>query len=279
MKLAYDVVGEGPTILLIHGGAEDADMLAPQATALAASGWRAVAYDRRGTGASTRDDWPGQGADQHADDAADLLRELGVTPESPATVLGFSSGGVVALAVAARHPGLVREVIAWEPATLGVVPGGAETHTAINAAGERHLVDHPQDWVGAFKATIAVLSGGQADLDGPEVARMSANAEAVMRDDARLITRHVFAPGELPAGKIVIALGAGVNPLHQRIAECLTIQHGLPLVRVPDADDHEIYLLRPEVLVSFLASRAAQRRDERRPESVLAEGTAHGETQ
>ncbi|MCK9901660.1 hypothetical protein CC117_24470 [Parafrankia colletiae] len=262
MRLAYDVFGEGPTILLIHGGAEDADMLAPQAAALAASGWQAVAYDRRGTGSSTRDDWPGKGADQHADDAADLLRALGATPERPATVLGFSSGGVVALALAARHPGLVHEVIAWEPATLGVLPGGAETHAAINAAGERYLADHPQDWVGAFRTTLAVLSGGQADLDGPEVARMSTNAEAVVRDDAQLITKHVFAPGELPADKVIVALGAGVNPLHQQIAECLNIQHGLPLVQVPDADDHEIYLARPQVLSVFLATRAAQRRDE-----------------
>ncbi|MBL7495796.1 alpha/beta fold hydrolase [Frankia sp. CNm7] len=259
MRLAYKTFGEGPTVLLIHGGAEDAEMLAPQAAALAASGWRAVAYDRRGTGSSTREDWPGKGADQHADDAAELLRELGASHAAPATVLGFSSGGVVALAVAARHPDLVREAIAWEPATLGVLPGGAEIHASINAAGDRHLAEHPEDWVGAFRVTLTVLSEGRADLDGPEVTRMSANAEAVMRDDAQLITRHTFAPGELPAGKVVVAIGAGANALHRQIAECLAEQHGVPLVPVPDADDHEIYLSQPDVLASFLATRLAPR--------------------
>src|SRR4051812_44194253 len=41
-----------------------------------------------------------------------------------ASVLDFSSGGVVALALAARHPSAAAEVIAWEPAALGMLPGG-----------------------------------------------------------------------------------------------------------------------------------------------------------
>ena len=60
-----------------------------------------------------------RGGDQHADDAAALLRELDA---APATVLGFSSGGVIALALAARHPDVVTEAIAWEPAALGMLP-------------------------------------------------------------------------------------------------------------------------------------------------------------
>ena len=48
-------------------------MLAGQADALAAAGYEVVTYDRRGTGRSGRDDWPGRGAGQHADDAAALL--------------------------------------------------------------------------------------------------------------------------------------------------------------------------------------------------------------
>lgn len=93
--------GDGPPLLLVHGAGEDAAMLAAQAQALADAGYRVLTYDRRGTGASDRDGWPGNGADQHADDAAALLETLDA---APATVLGVSSGGVVALALAARHP-------------------------------------------------------------------------------------------------------------------------------------------------------------------------------
>jgi pimeloyl-ACP methyl ester carboxylesterase len=56
----------------------------------------------------------------HADDAAELLESLGAIP---ATVLGFSSGGVIALALAARHPALIRQAIVWEPPALSVLPG------------------------------------------------------------------------------------------------------------------------------------------------------------
>ncbi|MGW4944669.1 alpha/beta fold hydrolase [Actinoplanes sp. NPDC004185] len=62
-------------MLLIHGGGEDAALLDAQAEAIAVRGFRVVWYDRRGTGGSTRDCWPGGGADQHADDAARLLGE------------------------------------------------------------------------------------------------------------------------------------------------------------------------------------------------------------
>jgi pimeloyl-ACP methyl ester carboxylesterase len=93
-------------------------------------------YDRRGTGASTRDEWPGSGADQHADDAATLVRDLAA---GPAVVLGLSSGGVVALALAARHPQVVAEAIAWEAPALSVLPDGLATHAAMMAPVEAHL--------------------------------------------------------------------------------------------------------------------------------------------
>lgn len=57
--------GHGAPLVLIHGGGEDASMLAAQAESLVAAGFEVVAYDRRGTGRSGRQDWPG-GAPQHA---------------------------------------------------------------------------------------------------------------------------------------------------------------------------------------------------------------------
>ena len=45
-----------------HGGGEDATTLAAQAASLADAGFEAITYDRRGTGQSGRDDWPGDGA-------------------------------------------------------------------------------------------------------------------------------------------------------------------------------------------------------------------------
>ena len=252
VPLSSHVVGEGPPLLLVHGGAEDADLLAPQAAAFAARGRRVVTYDRRGTGASTRADWPEGGVERHADDAAALLRALDA---APATVLGFSSGGVVALALAARHPDVVAEAIAWEPAAVGMLPDGAALHAGLLAPIEAHLAAHPDDWQGAYAVMLEVVSAGAADLDAPAVRRMAVNAEAALRDDARILTAHAFAPGELPADRVTIAVGAQPSPLHAAIAERLAAGLGtVPLV-VAGADDHEVYLQRPEVLAVALAAR------------------------
>lgn len=252
MHLAYRTAGNGPPVLLIHGGAEDAAMLSPQAEAIAARGRRVIWYDRRGTGGSTRDDWPGGGADQHADDAAALLRELGA---APATVLGFSSGGVVALALAARHPGLLTEVIAWEPPAAALLPGGAEISARIHEPYQDHLRRHPGDWVGAYHVLLHTLSDGRADLTAPVVKAAEANAEAILRDDGPLITARAFTAAELSSEKITVALSETPDPLHETIAQRLAELTGRPPLTVKGAGSHEVYLDNPAVLADFLQTR------------------------
>ena len=199
---------------------------------------------------------PSGGVAQHADDAADLLRALGA---APATVLGFSSGGVIALALAARHPDVVAEAIAWEPALLGALPDAAGLHAGIMAPIDAHLAARPGDWTGAYAVMLDVLSEGRADLDAPAVRLQMVNAEAALRDDARVITTHVFAPGELPADRVSIAVGGGTSPLHAAIAEALEAELGTPTLRVAEADEHEVYLTRPDVLAAALARLPAPR--------------------
>ncbi len=243
--LHHRIAGAGPPLLLIHGAAEDVDLLAPQAEAFAARGRRVIWANRRGAAPSPRDGWPSS-VERHADDAAELL-------SAPATVLGFSSGGIVALALAARHPGLVREAIAWEPPLISLIPGGMEIHAGLLKPIEAHLADHPGDWSGGYRVMLDTLSEGRADHDAPVVRAMRRNAEAALRDDARVITRHTFAPGELTAG--LIATGAAPDPLHAAIAAAFAEVSGRAPLVVEKADDHEVYLHRPEVLADALASR------------------------
>jgi pimeloyl-ACP methyl ester carboxylesterase len=247
--LHHRTAGEGPPLMLIHGAAEDVDLLAPQAEAFAARGRRVIWANRRGTGESTGES---NGVAGHAADAADLLNALGATP---ATVLGFSSGGIVALALAARHPGLVREAIAWEPPLISLVPGGPEIHAGLLQPIEAYMAEHPGDWAGGYRVMLDTLSEGRADHDAPVVRAMRRNAEPALRDDARVITRHAFAPGELPAGKVVVATGAAPDPLHAAIASAFAEFTGRAPLVVEKADDHEVYLHRPDVLAEALASR------------------------
>ena len=255
MDLRYRIAGEDlgrHPVLLIHGGAEDADMLEAQAKTIAETGRRVIWYDRRGTGGSTRTDWPGNGADQHADDAAELLRRLDA---APAVVLGFSSGGIVGLALAARHPEVVAEAIIWEAPVVTVLPDGLDIQEQLMASTEEHLRTHPDDWTGAFPLLLAAMSGGGADLDSPAVAQMARNAEALIADDGRLIVRRTFGPDEVPADRVTIAIGEQADPFHAAISEALAALIGCPLEVVFGADEHEVYLSRPEILAAWLDAR------------------------
>ena len=245
MTLEFRTAGHGPPMLLLHGAAEDVGLLTAQAEAFAARGRRVIWADRR----TPADGSLARGVAGHCDDAADLLRHQGA---APATVVGFSSGGVLALALAARHPDVVAEAIAWEPPALSVLPDGAELHAGLIAPIRAHLAAHPGDWPGAYDVMLDVLSEGRADHDAPVVRAMRRNAQAALRDDAEIITRHRFAPGELTGGTVRIAVGARPDPLHGAVAERLAALTGTAPLVVADADDHEVYLHRPEVLAEAL---------------------------
>lgn len=106
-----DVVrrGEGPPVLLIHGTGATSEFWGAAAERLAAR-CEVITYDRRGCGRSAS--LPSAPHDVHAEDAAAIVRELGV---GAVTVVGWSMGGIVALCLAHRHPELVRHLVLQEP--------------------------------------------------------------------------------------------------------------------------------------------------------------------
>jgi len=101
--------GTGPPVLLVHGGAGDADSWGGIYDELTAD-HHVVAYDRRGCSRTRADalaDWH-----VHGGDAATVL---GALEAAPATVVGWSAGGLIALDLAIHHPDLVTSLILREP--------------------------------------------------------------------------------------------------------------------------------------------------------------------
>ncbi|UQX88156.1 alpha/beta hydrolase [Jatrophihabitans telluris] len=98
--------GSGPLVLLLHGMPTFWWTFARQLQDLADAGFRAVAVDLRGYGAS---DKPPRGYDATtlAADIAALIPALG---EQDAVVVGNDVGGLLAWTVAAQHPKLVRRI-------------------------------------------------------------------------------------------------------------------------------------------------------------------------
>lgn len=246
---AVEVRGAGPTTLVIHGAGEDASMLGPFADELAASGRQVITYDRRGTAGSGRDDWPGTGATQHADDAAALLAALGA---EGAHVIGFSSGGVIALDLAVRHPDVIGDAFVWEAPAVGVIPGGEELNAQIMEPIDAHLAAHPGDFVGAQALLLSAILGFPVAVDDPLFAATRANAEAMIRDEPSIPLRS-FTPTELAGAAVTIAVGTAPNEIVAGAAEVLATMTGRPAV-VVDTADHEAYLNDPATFAAALGS-------------------------
>jgi pimeloyl-ACP methyl ester carboxylesterase len=96
-----------PTVLLLHGWMASADLNWLGTFPALAGRYHVVAMDHRGHGRGIRTRLPFR-LEDCADDAAGLLRELGVRN---AVVVGYSMGGLVALLLARRNPDLVRALV------------------------------------------------------------------------------------------------------------------------------------------------------------------------
>lgn len=99
-KLDYDDLGSGPAVLLIHGFPLDRRMWREQCTTLAQAGYRVIAPDLRGFGASQSGD-ASFTLSTHADDIIKLMNCLGI---GRAVMIGASSGNAVILELLAKYP-------------------------------------------------------------------------------------------------------------------------------------------------------------------------------
>jgi pimeloyl-ACP methyl ester carboxylesterase len=102
--LAYQDTGSGTPLVLLHGGFTDHRMWRDLVPALAAAGHRVITPDARGHGASANASRPFR----FTDDLAALLRHLDT---GPATLIGLSMGGGIAVDTALEHPDLVRALV------------------------------------------------------------------------------------------------------------------------------------------------------------------------
>jgi pimeloyl-ACP methyl ester carboxylesterase len=250
--LYAEVRGSGPAVLLIPGGAEDAE------------GWRAVAerlagrtvatYDRRGTLRSGREDWPGRGSAQHADDAAALLRALGL---GDVVVFGGSSAGVIAVQLAIRHPRLVQRALVYEPGYLGAAERSGDLRSLALTAVDSHLRVHSGDWVGAYRAFDRAVGPVAGSLTPPlgrdwHGRREELNAEAMVRDDIPILTAEAVDEASLAATPVDMrfSFGSESDAIFRDIAVGLAAVRG-GVAEMIDGVGHAIYL-HPDAAAAYL---------------------------
>ena len=129
-RLCFDDVGDpaGPVVVYVHGTPDSRRARHPDDDVTRRAGIRVVAVDRPGAGGSSPH--PGGTVGTFADDIAVLAAHLDI---HRLATLGWSAGAVHAVAVAARHPALVRAV--------GIVAG----LPPVEAYAEPGILDHASD--------------------------------------------------------------------------------------------------------------------------------------
>jgi len=186
--LFYEERGTGPPLLLVHGTGSYADVWSPVLEGLAHE-HRVIAYDRRGFARSSAAP-RGALADQ-VRDAAELLEALGACP---ATVVGWSAGGVIALDLAASYPDRVASLVLAEPAVhLFTHPTRAALGMAARFGFQRHVRrDATAAALTAYRWSSGYATGGNAFDAFPEVwqEQMLAHAPATVREMDQMIRPH-----------------------------------------------------------------------------------------
>ncbi|HEX7071945.1 MAG TPA: alpha/beta hydrolase [Rhodothermales bacterium] len=106
VELYYEVHGDGPPLIMLHGGVTPSEMFgAPLAEMAKEHKVVALHYQGHGLSKDSRRPWS---YEVFADDVAALMGHLGIRK---ASVMGYSSGAIVALQTAIRHPQLVDKLI------------------------------------------------------------------------------------------------------------------------------------------------------------------------
>lgn len=135
VDLAYEVVGDGTPVVLIHGFASDRNQnwKAPRwFETLSGAGFRVIALDCRGHGESGKAYDPVRYTnDLMADDVAQVMDAANV---SRADVMGYSMGGMIGIHFALRHAKRVRRLVV----------GGVGAHYLVDRSSDPRIEETAQ---------------------------------------------------------------------------------------------------------------------------------------
>lgn len=217
VEIAFIDEGGGDPVLLIHGFASNVAVNwinTGWVETLAGAGYRAVAFDNRGHGASEKlYERESYGAPLMAEDARRLLDHLQI---SRAAVMGYSMGARIAAFLALKHPERVRSLV-FAGLGINMVRGMAGTGPIANALEAPSIGDVINPTARTFRA-FAEQTG--SDLKALAACIRSARDKIGAEDVARIACPVLVAVGSLDV------IGGAAEPLAALIpgARAFTIE-------------------------------------------------------
>jgi pimeloyl-ACP methyl ester carboxylesterase len=149
-----DTGGDGPTVVLLHGGALDHRMWDPQAPVLAEHA-RVIRADARGHGRSSTPLAPFR----QCDDVAALVQALDA---APAIVVGLSMGGAAAIDTALEHPDVVGALVV---SGCGAGTPRFNDPWLLGIQAEWDRAQREADAVGWVEAFLKIAAGPRRSVD------------------------------------------------------------------------------------------------------------------
>lgn len=223
-RIYYEQRGEGPLLLIIPGGPQDAGVFAGLAELLA-DRYTVVAYDPRGNSRSLIEGaWADQDLNVHGDDAALLIEAL--AGDEPAYVFGTSGGAQIGLNLAARHPQLVKVLVAHEPPTIMLLEEPSEALSANATIHETYRRDGVEAGMAQFFADAGLDNEEPGNAPGfdmpPEAAetfaRISGNFEYWLAHGMIPLSVYVPDVAALRSGEPRVVVAVGEKSVGQPIA-------------------------------------------------------------
>jgi pimeloyl-ACP methyl ester carboxylesterase len=195
LRMYYEDHGQGRPLVLIHGGGSTVETSFGAILPILARSHRVIAVEEQGHG-HTADLARPLSFEQMADDTAALLEQLHVRD---ADVLGFSSGGRVALELAVRHPSLVRRLIICSGfyAHAGLIPAlRAGFDQPPNAAAmpkslrDAYLAASPHPDLQAFVAKTVAMMKSFPDIPEDKLRAIDAPTLVMLADQDVILPEH-----------------------------------------------------------------------------------------
>jgi pimeloyl-ACP methyl ester carboxylesterase len=240
--LATIDTGSGRPVLLLHGQPGSKSSWAPLIDILAPR-FRVLAPDRPGYGETVGE---AMGMAENADVVADFLRQRGA---APATVVGHSWSGGVAVLLARRHPDTVRSL---------VLVGAVGTQDSVNRLDRLMVVPGIGDLL-----TVAALTG-----------------MGVILPWIRVLMKRMGRGGQRSASVPVERTGSPAGRLSPRVTMSARLRlytaAALPNEKMPDGwrgawgRDRRTFLREQRALLAELSSVTAALKEIRVPTSVVA---------
>jgi len=252
--LAFDDVGEGPAVALLHPGLWDRRTWDPQISSVADAGYRVLRHDFRGYGGSSM---PTGAPYSHVDDFWQLLDHLGV---DRAALVGCSMGGRVAIDTTLSAPDRVWALVPVAAGLSGFEASAEEEDWWEDAMSAAYEAYDAGDMAGAQDGRLGVWAPLGTDdeagariraiaMDNLQELTMDESAEVVIDPPAATRLHEIDVP-------TLVIKAEHDPPFSRRTTD--VIAAGIPGARVVMLDaDHVVNLRAPEafdaVVLPFLA--------------------------